>query len=147
MTYFAGLDVSLEETSICVVDETGRIVKEPHRERAGSARRAFETICRWSDRAGGLLADGVAACELKRVAAICIETRQANAAMKTMPNKTDRNDAGSRADHADGLVPAGACQKPAMPVLAFASGRAPDGPQRDAVDRKRGAGGPAGGRH
>jgi transposase len=24
---------------------------------------------------------------------ICIETRQANAAMKTMPNKTDRNDA------------------------------------------------------
>ncbi|ESX81696.1 hypothetical protein X756_31240 [Mesorhizobium sp. LSHC412B00] len=24
--------------------------------------------------------------------AICIETRQANAAMKTMPNKTDRND-------------------------------------------------------
>ena len=28
MTYFAGLDVSLEETSICVVDEAGRIVKE-----------------------------------------------------------------------------------------------------------------------
>jgi transposase len=25
--------------------------------------------------------------------ALCIETRQANAAMKTMPNKTDRNDA------------------------------------------------------
>jgi transposase len=25
--------------------------------------------------------------------AICIETRQANAVMKTMPNKTDRNDA------------------------------------------------------
>jgi transposase len=25
--------------------------------------------------------------------AICIETRQANAAMRTMPNKTDRNDA------------------------------------------------------
>ena len=24
--------------------------------------------------------------------AVCIETRQANAAMKTMPNKTDRND-------------------------------------------------------
>ena len=28
MRYFAGLDVSLEETAICVVDETGRIVKE-----------------------------------------------------------------------------------------------------------------------
>jgi transposase len=28
MPYFAGLDVSLEETAICVVDETGRIIKE-----------------------------------------------------------------------------------------------------------------------
>ena len=28
MKYFAGLDVSLEETAICVVDEMGRIVKE-----------------------------------------------------------------------------------------------------------------------
>ena len=28
MKYFAGLDVSLEETAICVVDERGEIVKE-----------------------------------------------------------------------------------------------------------------------
>ena len=28
MKYFAGLDVSLEETAICVVDETGVIVQE-----------------------------------------------------------------------------------------------------------------------
>jgi transposase len=28
MNYYAGIDVSLEETAICVVDETGRIVKE-----------------------------------------------------------------------------------------------------------------------
>ena len=28
MTHYAGLDVSLEETAICVVDDTGRIVKE-----------------------------------------------------------------------------------------------------------------------
>jgi transposase len=27
MRYFAGLDVSLEETAICVVDETARIMK------------------------------------------------------------------------------------------------------------------------
>jgi transposase len=26
--YFAGLDVSLEETAICVIDEAGRIVRE-----------------------------------------------------------------------------------------------------------------------
>ncbi len=28
MKYYAGLDVSLEETAICVVDDTGRIVRE-----------------------------------------------------------------------------------------------------------------------
>ena len=28
MGYFAGLDVSLEETAICVVDDAGRIVRE-----------------------------------------------------------------------------------------------------------------------
>ena len=28
MKYFAGMDVSLEETAICVVDETGQIIKE-----------------------------------------------------------------------------------------------------------------------
>lgn len=28
MSYYAGLDVSLEETAICIVDDTGAIVRE-----------------------------------------------------------------------------------------------------------------------
>ena len=28
MDYFAGLDVSVKDTSICIVDDTGRIVRE-----------------------------------------------------------------------------------------------------------------------
>ena len=28
MEYFAGLDVSVNETSVCIVDDTGRIVRE-----------------------------------------------------------------------------------------------------------------------
>ncbi len=28
MQYFAGLDVSVNETSVCIVDDTGRIVRE-----------------------------------------------------------------------------------------------------------------------
>ena len=28
MDYFAGLDVSAKETSICIVDDTGKIVRE-----------------------------------------------------------------------------------------------------------------------
>jgi transposase len=98
MKYFAGLDVSLEETAICVVDETGRIVREV---RAASEPQAL--IAALSELGLDLERIGLEACSLSAwlheqlraagLAAICIETRQANAAMKTMPNKTDRNDA------------------------------------------------------
>jgi transposase len=98
MKYFAGLDVSLEETAICVVDDSGRMVKEA---RAASEPGALSEALRKVDLP--LERIGVEACSLaawlhdglraEGLAAICIETRQANAAMKTMPNKTDRNDA------------------------------------------------------
>ena len=98
MKYYAGLDVSLEETAICVVDETGRIVKET---RAASAPQAL--IVALSGLGLPLERIGLEACSLAAwlhdglseagLPAICIETRRANAAMKTMPNKTDHNDA------------------------------------------------------
>lgn len=98
MRYFAGLDVSLEETSICIVDETGLIVKEL---RAASDPKALIETLQGTSLA--LERIGLEACSLTAwlydgltgagLPAICIETRQANAAMKTMPNKTDRNDA------------------------------------------------------
>jgi transposase len=98
MKYFAGLDVSLEETAICVVDESGRIVKEG---RAASEPQALlhalrnvglplERIGLEACSLAAWLYDGI---RVEGMPAICIETRQANVAMKTMPNKTDRNDA------------------------------------------------------
>ncbi|MER8602102.1 IS110 family transposase [Mesorhizobium sp. M1339] len=98
MKYFAGLDVSLEDTAICVVDAAGRIVKEA---RAASEPEALCNALRKVDLP--LERIGLGACSLTAwlhdglcaggLPAICIETRRANAAMKTMPNKTDRNDA------------------------------------------------------
>lgn len=98
MKYFAGLDVSLEETAICVVDEDGQIVKEA---RAASEPQTLNAALREIDLP--LERIGLEACSLtawlhdglrsEGLPAICIETRRANAAMKTMPNKTDRNDA------------------------------------------------------
>jgi hypothetical protein len=36
MEYFAGLDVSVKDTSVCIVDEAGKIARESEsRERAG----------------------------------------------------------------------------------------------------------------
>jgi len=98
MDHYAGLDVSLEETAICVVDGIGRIVKET---RAASEPEAL--IAAFQGLGLPLERVGLEACSLTSwlhdelcaagLPAICIETRQANAAMKTMPNKTDRNDA------------------------------------------------------
>lgn len=98
MKYYAGLDVSLEETAICIVDETGAIVREL---RAPSdpdslvsalqgtglelARIGLEACSQ-----SAWLHDGLCAASLP---AICLETRGAKAAMGAMPVKTDRNDA------------------------------------------------------
>ena len=96
--YHAGMDVSLEETTICIVDETGAIVKEM---RAASEPEALVHALS----AVGLALEriGLEACSLTAWLhdglratgwlALCIQTQQANAAMKTMPNKIDRNDA------------------------------------------------------
>src|ERR1700716_3562613 len=98
MGYFAGLDVSLEETAICIVDEAGLIVREARVASDPEALIAFF-------RATGMAMErvGLEACSLTAwlhqglteagIAAICIEARQAKAAMGAMPNKTDRNDA------------------------------------------------------
>ena len=98
MDHYAGLDVSLEETAICVVDGAGRMVKEM---RAATEPEALIAALK----ALGLPLEriGLEACSLAAwlheelcaagLPAVCIETRQANATMKTMPNKTDRNDA------------------------------------------------------
>ena len=98
MNHYAGLDVSLEETAICMVDAEGRIVKEA---RAASEPEALITALR--EIGLSLERVGLEACSLTAwlhdelcaagLPAICIETRQANATMKSMPNKTDRNDA------------------------------------------------------
>ena len=98
MGYFAGLDVSLEETAICIVDDAGCIVREVRAASEPEALVAFFTTC-------GMKMErvGLEACSLTAwlhaglteagLPAICIETRQAKAAMGAMPNKTDRNDA------------------------------------------------------
>jgi transposase len=96
--YFAGLDVSLEETAICIVDDAGQIVREA---RAASEPDAIVAFFGASGMAMERV--GLEACSLTAwlhhelteagIAAICIEARQAKAAMGAMPNKTDRNDA------------------------------------------------------
>jgi len=98
MHYFAGLDVSLEKTHICVLDRNGTIFLEASAASTPEAISAalegapactnvvFET-----GRMAPMLFHGLA--ELG-VPVICIESRQAYQALKTLAtHKTDRNDA------------------------------------------------------
>ena len=80
MNHYARLDVSLEETAICVVDGTGRIVKEA---RAASEPEALIAALREIDLP--LARVGLEACSLTAwlqdelhsagLPAVCIETR------------------------------------------------------------------------
>ena len=98
MEYFAGLDVSLEKTHICVLDRDGTLVREviaptsPEAiavalaEAPACTRVVFET-----GRMAPMLYHGLAALG---VPVICIESRQAYQALRTLEtHKTDRNDA------------------------------------------------------
>ena len=98
MKYFAGMDVSLEETAICVVDETGQMIKEARATSEPDALHALLASFNLPFERVGLEACSLTAWlhgELTSAGwpAICIESRHAKAAMGAMANKTDRNDA------------------------------------------------------
>lgn len=98
MKHYAGLDVSVKETSVCIVDETGAICREikvtSHPEDLVQVlRNPAWRLVRVGLEAGPLsqwLFSGLAEAGLP---AICIETRHAKAFLKAQVNKTDRNDA------------------------------------------------------
>ena len=98
MDYYAGLDVSLKETAICIVDDAGQIVREVRAASEPDVLVAFFKTCGMAMERVGLEACSLTAwlhqgLTAAGIAAVCIETRQAKAAMGAMPNKTGRNDA------------------------------------------------------
>src|SRR5689334_16778907 len=98
MDHFAGLDVSVKETSVCVVDETGKIVREvkvasePQGLLAVLANPAYH-FKRIGLEAGPLSQWLYNALAEAGLPVICVETRHMRAVLKAQINKTDRNDA------------------------------------------------------
>jgi transposase len=98
MKHYAGLDVSVKETSLCIVDETGRICREAkvvsHPDDLLAALNdptwRFDRIGLEAGPLSQWLFSGLAEAGLP---AICIETRHAKAFLKAQVNKSDRNDA------------------------------------------------------
>jgi transposase len=98
MKHYAGLDVSLDETSVCIVDEAGAYVAEA---KVASDPAALADYLH----ATGLsfVRVGLEACPLSQwlysglagagLPVVCVEVRRMKAALSAMINKTDRNDA------------------------------------------------------
>ncbi len=102
MSYFAGLDVSLEETALCIVDDAGRIVREARVASEPEALVAFFAACEMTMERVGLEACSLTAwlhagLTEAGVPAICIEARQAKATMgRCRTRRTATTRAGSR---------------------------------------------------
>jgi transposase len=95
---YVGLDVSLKQTAVCVVDGKGKILREGSVASDPDAIAGFIAAC-----APGVVRVGLETgptstwlwTELKGrgLPAICIDARHAKAALKLQINKSDRNDA------------------------------------------------------
>ena len=98
MEYFAGLDVSVKETSVCMVDDTGKIIREvkvasePEDLLAVLANPVYR-FKRIGLEAGPLSQWLYSALVEAGLPVICVETRHMRAVLKAQINKTDRNDA------------------------------------------------------
>ncbi len=98
MEHYAGIDVSLEASSVCVVDAQGRIVREAKVASEPEALIAwFEALgvelTRVGLEAGPLSQWLYAGMQQAGLKVELLETRHVRAAFKTMPVKTDRKDA------------------------------------------------------
>jgi transposase len=98
MDHYAGIDVSLECSSVCVVEASGKIVRE------GKVASEPEALIAWFGSLGfGLARIGLEAGPLSQwlfaalrtagLAVELLETRHVRRALETMPVKTDRKDA------------------------------------------------------
>ena len=97
-TCFADQDVSVKETSVCIVDNTGRLVREV---KVASEPEALLQVLmtpgqpfkRIGLEAGPLSQWLFSALAEAGLPVICVETRHMRAVLKAQINKTDRNDA------------------------------------------------------
>ena len=125
MAHFVGLDVSVKETSVCVVDEAGKVVCERKVPTEPDDIIVLLTsiggeYVRIGIEAGPLsqwLVNGLAAAGLP---VVCVETRHMEALLKAQQiNKSDRNDAPwDRPDDAGQPVPLSSCEDPDKPETA-----------------------------
>lgn len=98
MRHFIGLDVSMKETSVCIVDEQGRVVRESREKTcplqlASAIKKAGLSVEKIGIESGSLSHWLVTQLQKLDLPAICIDSRQMGALLALKINKTDKNDA------------------------------------------------------
>ena len=98
MQHYVGLDVSVKETSVCIVDKAGKVMREVKVATKPEAILAVLTeeglaIERIGLEAGPLSQWLYSALAGAGLPVICVETRHMKAALSAQINKSDRNDA------------------------------------------------------
>jgi transposase len=98
MTYYAGLDVSLRSTHICVIDDDGELLAEGKTDSEVADIIAFLDevdieITEVGLEAGTLTQYLTYGLQFAGYEVVCMEARQVKAALSAMRNKTDKNDA------------------------------------------------------
>lgn len=98
MAHFAGLDVSVRVTSLCIVDESGRVLRK-----AGVPSEPAALVDALKGHAATLRRVGLEAGPLSQwlygalaeagLPAVCVETWHMKAVLSAQVNRTDRNDA------------------------------------------------------
>ena len=93
MKLYVGLDVSMKETSICVVDKVGKVFREVKVATEPTAILAVLKDETLAIERIGLEAGAFSHLAEAGLPVVCVETRHMKAALSAQRNKTDRNDA------------------------------------------------------
>jgi transposase len=98
MQHYSGLDVSVKETSVCIVDAAGKVCREVKvPTHPDDLTRVLKDPSWHLERVGleaGPLSQGLFDGRAKAgLPVVCIETRRTKAFLKAQVNKSDRNDA------------------------------------------------------
>src|SRR5438045_1131062 len=98
MQHYVGLDVSVKETSVCIVDKAGKVIRE-----VKVATKPAEILAVLTEKPLAIERIGLEAGPLSQwlysalaeagLPVICVETRHMKAALSAQINKSDRNDA------------------------------------------------------
>ena len=123
MEHFAGLDVSVKETSVCIVDDTGKIVREV---KVASEPEALLAVLknpayhfkRIGLEAGPLSQWLFSAFAEAGLPVICVETRHMRAVLKADQQDRPQRCPRDGTDDAGWALPPGACEDVTQPETA-----------------------------